>query len=335
MSSQPLHSNKAEPSLPALRQVYMVLSPNALAYARISIASLLRNSEEPLHLHLITDASSDKSILVEAVKEEAPNLRHTISVIAEQELADAEASTFATLSNLRTFRHGHPCWRKITDPLLLGKSGAELVLLDPDLYFPNRFCFEPTPRSGLLLMWQKPNCLFPPEVVRAAIKAKIPLARRVDIGVAHWQAGVDLDWLDWLINRLGGAHLPRVMHVEAIVWAAIAMRQGGGHLDPTLWVCWRRSQLKRVRRKLGTDGHRILHSESWRRMKCFHAGGEAKWWLAAAHAAGELQGGTPHLEPGRVLPFVELIPPSYEREQKVKGVLHRLGYYTLFGSNTG
>jgi hypothetical protein len=76
-------------------------------------------------------------------------------------------------------------------------------------------------------MWQRPNCLFPPSVVRTAIACQIRLAHHVDIGVAHWRPSADLDWLDWLVGRLGGAALPRMMHAEAIVWAALAMRVDG------------------------------------------------------------------------------------------------------------
>jgi hypothetical protein len=47
----------------------------------------------------------------------------------------------------------------ITDPLLLSCEDGEMVVLDPDIYFPNKFCFEATLNQGLLLMWQKPNCL--------------------------------------------------------------------------------------------------------------------------------------------------------------------------------
>lgn len=270
----------------ALRKVYMVLSPHSLSYARLAIESVLRNSVDAMHLHLITDSAEDKQTLSDAVTELAPDVRHEWSVAAEDELADAEASVFAGLPHLRGFRHGHPCWRKITDPVLMGKPGEELILLDPDLYFPNRFRFEPTPETGLLLMWQRPNCLLPPEVVRAAIAARVPLARHVDIGVSHWRGGADLEWVDWLIGKLGGASLPRMMHVEAIVWSAIAMRQGGGYLDPKLWVCWHRTQARRLRRKLGVSGKSILAAEPWATMKCFHAGGEAKWWLPETLAAG-------------------------------------------------
>jgi hypothetical protein len=312
----------------------MVLSPHSLAYARLALSSLFRNSEDAIHLRLVTDSHADRRVLADEVAALHSEARHAVSVFAEEDLADAESTAFSKLPNLRAFRHGHPCWRKITDPILLARSGEELVLLDPDLYFPNRFQFEPTPAAGLLLMWQRPNCLLPPEVVRAAMAADIPLARYVDIGVAHWRAGFDLEWLDWLISRLGGAALPKEMHVEAIVWAAIAMRQSGGYLDPSLWVCWRRSQAKRVRRKLGVGGRSILRAEPWHRMKCFHAGGEAKWWLPDAIAAGDLQAGTARLHPGRIFPFVELTPAHYEREQSAKGLLRSLGYYRIFGAQT-
>jgi hypothetical protein len=314
------------------RQVYMVLSPRSLAYARDALQSLFANSIEVLHLRLITDSPRDKEELSEALAK-LDTKAHQWSVYAEDDLVAREEALFAEHANLRAFRRGHPCWRKITDPLLLSEPGEEMVLLDPDLYFPNRFQFEETPQTGLLLMWQQPNCLFPPEVVRTAIGNGIQLAHHVDIGVAHWRATADLDWLDWLdwlVGRLGGKKLPRIMHVEAIVWAALAMRVGGGHLDPTYWKCWRRSPARRVMTKLGVSGQSILRAEPWASLKCFHAGGEAKWWLHAAQESGLLDGGATHRKPGNVLPFVELKPAQYARELALKRVLQALGYYQIF-----
>jgi hypothetical protein len=311
----------------------MVLSPRSLPYAQLALASLLRNCAEVLHLHLITDGDSDKPVLMEALlAAQPPHSRHGWSVTTESELVDREADVFGAHPNLRAFRHGHPCWRKVTDPMLVSEPGAELVLLDPDLYFPNVFSFEETPARGLLLMWQRPNCLLPPEVVRAAFNSHVRLARHVDIGVSHWRASADLDWLDWLIGRLGGASLPRIMHVEAIVWAALAMREGGGYLDSKLWSCWHRTQSKRLLRKLGVSGVRILQSERWSDIKCFHAGGEAKWWLPDAESAGTLQPGPEHSQPGVVRPFVELSPGRYQLEQGAKQMLRYAGYYRLFSA---
>ena len=192
------------------------------------------------------------------------------------------------LPELRQFRHGHPCWRKITDPLLLSDDRDEMIVLDPDLYFPNRFRFEETPASGLLLMWQRPSCLLPDEVVEAAIGGGISLAHHTDIGVVQWRAPVDLEWLNWVIRKLGSSQFPRHMHVESIVWAALAMKMGGGYLDPGSWVCWHRSQYKRLLVKFGVSGPSILEREQFSGIKCFHAGGVAKWWLAAAHTRGLL-----------------------------------------------
>jgi hypothetical protein len=313
------------------RQLYMVLSPRSLLYARAALESLFLNSTEAVDLHLITDSRDDREALNEAVTAIAAAQLHRWSVTAEAELNDAEASLFRGLPHLRAFRHGHPCWRKVTDPLLLSVPGAEMVMLDPDLYFPNRFRFEDTPESGLSLMWQRPNCLLPPEVVRGAMNAGLRLARHVDIGVSHWRCSGDLEWLDWMIGKLGGAALPRMMHVEAIVWSAIAMREGGGYLDTEHWVCWHRTQTRRIRRKLGATGESILATEPWSSMKCFHAGGEAKWWVpdyvAHLHAStNEID----ELKPLR--PFVELTREQYEREQRGKTMLRRLGYYRVFGA---
>lgn len=315
--------------MPNPRHVYMVLSPRSLSYSRGALDSLFRNCIDPIHLRLITDSQQDKKELSEAVTalDAGP---HQWAVYSEDDLAEREEALFAGFDDLRAFRRGHPCWRKITDPLLLSDPGAELVLLDPDLYFPNRFQFEETPQSGLLLMWQRPNCLFPPNVVKTAISKRIRLAHHVDIGVAHWRASGDLDWLNWLVAELGGSQLPRSMHVEAIVWAALAMRIGGGHLDPGYWKCWYRSPSKRIRIKMGESGSHILKSEPWNDLKCFHAGGEAKRWLSAVRELGLLDSQATHAAPGRVVPFVELTPSHYAKEQALKRVLQSLGYYHIF-----
>jgi hypothetical protein len=313
------------------RYVYMVLSPRSLLYARDALDSLFRNSVEALHLRLITDSKQDKELLSEAAESLDSNI-HRWEVYSEEDLAARETELFARYRHLRAFRRGHPCWRKITDPLLLSEPDMELVLLDPDLYFPNRFQFEETPPSGLLLMWQRPNCLFPPPVVRIAIESGIPLAHHVDIGVAHWRASADPDWLDWVVGKLGGENLPHVMHVEAIVWSALAMRIGGGHLDPMYWKCWRRSPARRVMIKLGVKGVPILRAEPWSSLKCFHAAGEAKWWLHEARTAGLLDGMAEHRRPGQIIPFAELTPGHYARERAFKRVIKALGYYQVFRS---
>ena len=317
---------------PPKSQVYAVLSPRSLRYALGALADLFRNSIDPVDLHLITDSESDRETLSNAVSSLHPESRHAWSVTTENDLADAEASRFAGLSNLRSFRHGHPCWRKVTDPLLMSADGEEIILLDPDVCFPNRFRFEETPATGLKLMWQRPTCLFPPEVVRRAIDAGVRLAHHVDIGVAHWRGGPDLGWLDWLIGRLGGDRLPRLMHVEAIVWAALAMREGGSYLDPRLWVCWHRTQAKRLQRVLGATGADILSDEAWHTMKCFHGGGEAKWLMHDLIARQRVTEINEITHPGRVLPFVELTPTRYAWEQRAKNLLRTTGYYRVFGA---
>jgi len=314
------------------RKVFMVLSPRSLGYARYALESLLRNSAERIHLHLITDSARDKATLTEELTLRQQTSHHLWTIYSEDDLADADSAQFRGLSNLQRFRKGHPCWRKITDPMLLSSPGQEMVLLDPDLYFPNRFLFESTPAQGLLLMWQRPTCLFPPETVRTAMAARIPLAHHVDIGVAHLRASVDLEWLDWLIGRLDCFHRNE-MHIEAIVWAALAMRIGGGYLDPGYWRCWHRSQQARLLGKLGVTGSSLLRSEPFSSIKCFHAGGPAKSWLAEAKLKGILDTGKSVTTPGRIRPFVEITPKAYEREQRIKQVLASFGYYALFSTS--
>jgi hypothetical protein len=325
----------ATPTSATARRIFMILSPRSLAYARYALQSLLNNSLEPLHVHLVTDSASDKQLLLEETADYSYASMHRCSVFAKGELDDREAETFAGFPNLRLFRQGHPCWRKITDPLLMSSGEEEIVVLDPDLYFPNRFRFEATPDRGLLLMWQRPNCLFPAEIVDSALRNRISLAHHVDIGVAHWRAEPDLDWLEWLVQRLGIAEYPNArfsMHIEAIVWAAIAMRAGGGYLPSDQWYCWRRSQRIRVLRRLGVSGPRLIRREPFSHMKCFHAGGEAKYWLQGAKQGKWLDSDKLLDKPGIIRPFVELTPRAYRREQVLKACLKRFGYYNLFPS---
>jgi hypothetical protein len=248
----------------APRRVFMVLSPRSLDYARLALMSLLRNALEDIDLHLITDSLSDKQLLAEEMAADERPGGHRWTIHAKQDLRDHESTVFGRYPYLRQFREGHPCWRKITDPLLLSKDDQEIVILDPDLYFPNRFSFETTPERGLLLMWQQPNCLLPRETIERALRKRVLLAHHVDIGVAHWRANTDLDWLEWLIYQLDLGSRPEmqlIMHIEAIVWAALAMRLPGGYLSPKYWRCWRRTQVKRGLRKLGVPGHQILRTE--------------------------------------------------------------------------
>ena len=310
----------------------MVLSPHALPYAALALRSLFQRATEPFQLTLITDSQEDKQALAATLQELPVRVESRWSVCSKNDIADSEAERFRNLPNLRYLRHGHPCWRKITDPLLLSSPGDEMIVLDPDLYFPNSFTFEPTPHRGLLLMWQQPNCLYPPETVQRAFHADVALARHVDIGVAHWRGELDLEWLDRLVSTLGGNTLPRSMHVEAILWSAIAMRTGGGHLDPSRWVCWRRTQTKRVRAKLGAQA-RLLHAEPWQQMKCFHAGGQAKWWLADALQELSLVP-QQQLAQTPTMPFMQLTRRRYACEQSAKRTLRSLGYYRVFDQHS-
>jgi hypothetical protein len=307
----------------------MVLSPRALPYARAALKTLHRNSLEPFHLTLITDSDQDVQQLREEMHIIAAGFSSSWRVAGAAECDDRAADAFAGLHNLQQFRKGHPCWRKITDPVLFAGAGEEMILLDPDLYFPNRFTFESTPSTGLRLMWQFPNCMVPDSIVRHAFANSIRLAHHVDIGVSHWRQGVDLSWCDWLIGKLGGASLPREMHVEAIVWSALAMRLGGGHLNPKAWLCWRRSHWKRVLQKAGVPGPRLLAFERLEHAKCFHAGGEAKWWVEKVANNGFLDRRRTLQQNTDGAGFEELTPQQYEREQGLKSALRRIGYYAL------
>jgi hypothetical protein len=314
------------------RRLFVVLSPRSLPYARLGIRSLFRNADESFELTLVTDSESDKNELTEELNLISPNTSKARSwrIFGDGELSEREADKFAGFNHLRSFRRGHPCWRKITDPILLSEDRQEMVVLDPDVYFPNRFRFEPTLERGLLLMWQKPSCLLPPEVVENALNAGIGLAHHTDIGVAQWRMPIELDWLNWLLSKIGPGTLPRNMHVESIVWAALAMRIGGGYLNPKFWLCWRRTQTKRLLRKFGATGSKILSLDPFSEVKCFHAGGEAKWWLSEAADAGILDTNEFHLAESQRLPFVRFTSREFKIIQRNRALLKRFGYYSFF-----
>lgn len=322
---------RAQDGLTVSRRLFMVLSPRSLPYARLALASLFNNSEEQFDLFLLTDEESDRQILLDEVGKLGVNQTgKSVQVFGEADLSARESEMFAGYPNIVSFRHGHPCWRKVTDPILLSRDGQEMIVLDPDIYFPNRFSFEESLQAGLLLMWQEPSCLLPANVVDNAIRAGISLAHHTDIGVAQWKMPVDFAWLDWLLGKLGSPNLPRSMHVESIVWAALAMRMGGGYLDPQAWLCWRRTQFKRIFRKLGGSGAEILRWEPWADIKCFHAGGEAKWWLLDAKAKGFLDSDEAKSFSTSPLPFQELTPDVFAGIEQRRLWLKTLGYYSLF-----
>ena len=317
---------------PKPRKLYCVLSARSLPYATSAFESLRANCLDEFDLTLLTDAAEDKGALVSAVERLGFSEGHRCRVFAQSEADERAEALLGRHPNVAAFRFGHPCWRKVTDPLLFASPDEEMVILDPDLYFPNRFRFEPTPEKGLLLMYQPPSCLLPEAVVLRAYDNGISLAHHVDIGVCQVRNNVDLEWLDWLIGRLGGKNLPRSMHVEAIVWAAMAMRMGGGYLDPTHWHCWRHSQWNRLLLRLGATGRSVLRSERFEKMKCFHGGGIAKWWIPEAVAAGDLPTPSDVLESRPSLPFEELTRAAYESRQRLKAWARRAGYYRFVKS---
>ena len=313
------------------RRVYIILSANALPYASHCVRTLFANCLEPIDLTLITDGPEDKAEITVAVSAmpEAAGKKWRVEDKADTDARAAEV--FAGHANIAHFRNGHPCWRKITDPLLYGAAEDEAIILDPDLYFPNKFSFEPTPDNGLLLMRQGPNCLYPPEAVARAFDLPVKLANHVDIGVGQVRKGaVDLDWFDWFVGAIKSEDFAKFMHIEAIVWSAFAMRMGGGYLDPKAWRCWQRGQVKRVFIAAGAPGDMLLKLEPLQDVKCIHVSGPSKWWVVDAVEKDVLKAyGNVYDQPTPVSPFVEYTHDHYLSDMKLKGFLRRIGYYKL------
>ena len=311
--------------------IVISLAASSLPYASLCVRSLAENLDGDEAIHLLTDTPGDQEQLQQAFAGLG-----RIKVQLSDELWEDGGNPMRKYAGLQKLRKGHPCWRKLTDPMLLAREGDELVIVDPDVYFPRRFSFEKVGNGTLRLLWQKPNCLLPFSVVQTAFVKGIAMADHVDIGVAQYRSPLDLEWLNWLVESLG--ETPRVMHVEAILWSCLAMRMGGGYLNSDRWCCWANTQWKRVLKKAGATPARMLSAEDFRSCLAFHAGGMAKTWLAAPgvgellkHLAG-LPGGKP-LGAATVRPFVPFTKEKFEWLRKRARILEVMGYYRLIGGS--
>lgn len=305
------------------------LSSYSLPYGSMCIRSLADNLQGDDAINLLTDSRGDQEQLQQAFDGSS-----RIKIHVSDELWEGSCNPMRGYAGLEKLRNGHPCWRKLTDPMLLAREGDEVVVLDPDVYFPRPFSFEKVGDETLRLMWQKPNCLLPFSVVEAAFAKGIALADHVDIGIAQYRSPLDLEWLNWVVESLG--EMPPVMHVEAILWSCLAMRMGGGYLDSVRWHCWANKQWKRLWQKAGATPIQMLRAEDFRSCYAFHAGGTAKLWLAAPGAKEALQrfSGLPNgnaLRRTSLRPFVPFKRDKFDWLVKRGRILGATGYYRLVG----
>src|SRR5580704_1628294 len=91
-----------EPS--GTRQLFMVLSPRSLPYARLALRSLYCNADENFHLSLITDSDDDARQLSDEMEQlktlQAPAERFS-SVYSANALNDLEQEKFGNYPHLR------------------------------------------------------------------------------------------------------------------------------------------------------------------------------------------------------------------------------------------
>ncbi len=315
------------------RKVYCVMGARSLRYATACIGSLLANADERLHLTLLTDSPEDAEALRGALVPLGAGTVHRVTVYDQHDADRRADEQFAAYPAIRAFRGGHPCWRKITDPVLYAAAGEEVIILDPDVYFPNRFRFEPTPATGLLLMWQRPNCLLPEPLVREAYAKRVAMADHTDIGVCQFRAPLPYAVLEDVLETLDTAPHARSMHVESIVWAALAERMGGGYLDPDSWHCFGNSVIGRLARRLGRDPMATLRGVGLGKVKAFHAGGIAKNWLVDAERTGLFADPKSLTAPTPVRPFVGYPRAKFERKMRNRDLARKLGLYAVLGGN--
>jgi hypothetical protein len=295
---------------------------------------MLNRALEPVHLTLVTDAQTDRDALQRAFGERQTNQHAPITIVTKSEIDEIAHNRLSRYSNVTAFREGHPCWRKITDAAILAEVGdTETILVDPDVYFPNYFTFEPSPEVGIYLMWQRTNCLHPPEIVRKAFDLGVPLADHTDIGVCQFDGTLDWEWIDWFVGKIGGINLPRSMHVESIVWAALAMRAGGGHLCPQTWRCWSHGIWTRLKIRANFSAATLLRRLDLSSCKCLHAGGRVKWALQAAFGNGGSQPAVRLEQPTTIASFREYRRGAHQRKIAIRAAARALGAYRILGEN--
>jgi hypothetical protein len=113
------------------RKLFCVMSARALPYAEKGVESLFANLLEPVSLTIITDGDEDKITIAETVSRVPLHLDHKWSVYSQNEADERASSVFRRYPQIGQFRRGHPCWRKLTDPLLFSATDEASFALSP------------------------------------------------------------------------------------------------------------------------------------------------------------------------------------------------------------
>ena len=253
--------------------VVCVASARSLSYASVCLESLLQRCLDTVRLVLIVDDSADRDAFHAAADAWRYPKRHAIEFRLVTETGIGSGDPLGKYPHVRSLQQGHPCWRKNVDPFLVSDR-EEVVIIDPDVYFLRTFRFPISSEHAIRLMWQRPNCLHPPAAVDDAFASGASLADHTDIGVAIVSKQIDWEWLDWFLSHLSLQQYRSYMHIESIVWAALAMRHGGGYLDPARWVCYQHNWSAKIRTRLGGNFH--FQMPQLDLAVALHAGGVAK-----------------------------------------------------------
>jgi hypothetical protein len=259
--------------------VTCLASASSIAYSQHCLHSLLYNCQTPISLTIITDTEKEIIAFKNLVRNWAYPSKHSIEVIGAETLQKIGLQRWAKYPNLIKYTQGHPCWRKVTDPFVLAKEGP-VVVIDPDVFFLRPFHFPVRSGKSITLMWQSPNCLYPAGAVDEAFATGMPLADHVDIGIAIVNNRIDWEWLDQFLGGISLEKYSSFMHIEAIVWSALAMHQGGCYLHPKRWYCYQASWHHKLRRRLGFQQPISFSSTVTQHAIAIHAGGIAKHQIA-------------------------------------------------------
>src|SRR6516162_4396739 len=96
--------------------VVISLPASCLPYASLCIRSLAENLDGDEAIHLLTDTSGDQQQLQQAFA----GLKRIKVQLSDELWADC-GNPMRKYAGLEKLRNGHPCWRKLTDPMLLAR----------------------------------------------------------------------------------------------------------------------------------------------------------------------------------------------------------------------
>jgi hypothetical protein len=209
------------------RIVATLLGHSHVEMALACLASLLRYSAEPLHLHIHDDGTLNP--------EDLDRLRQELGrpTIVPRSEADARVEEILTRRPaLRAFRQSNPLALKLIDVVLLAGED-DLAYCDSDVLFLRPFSglFQVRgPETGAVFLSDRQNA-YSVRSWHLLRHRRLALPRRVNTGVLQFRTWhYDPDLLEWYFSRPEFGFAP--VWAEQTAWALLGQRAGCRLWDP-------------------------------------------------------------------------------------------------------